>query len=221
MLLDSNFACLPEVVAEGRRVINNIQRSASLFLVKNIFSFCLALLTMLVDMPYPLVPIQLSLISALTIGIPSFFLALEPNKNRVQGKFMTNVLREAFPGGLTDLMIILGLQVFAFAFQFPTEALSTMSALCVAFIGVLVLYQVCKPFDWKRRALWSAVSVALLFCTSFLGELFALTKLNLQEGLVLAVFLALSWSLMRLVLHGFKRVQAMWRRLKRRKQTAG
>lgn len=221
VLLDSNFACLPEVVAEGRRVINNIQRSASLFLVKNIFSFCLALLTMLVDMPYPLVPIQLSLISALTIGIPSFFLALEPNKNRVQGKFMTNVLREAFPGGLTDLMIILGLQVFAFAFQFPTEALSTMSALCVAFIGVLVLYQVCKPFDWKRRALWSAVSVALLFCTSFLGELFALTKLNLQEGLVLAVFLALSWSLMRLVLHGFKRVQAMWRRLKRRKQTAG
>ena len=183
VLLESNFACLPQVVAEGRRVINNIQRSASLFLVKNIFSFCLSLLTILVDMPYPLVPIQLSLVSALTIGFPSFVLALEPNKSRVSGKFMVNVLREAFPGGLTDLIIILGIQAFAFAFHFSTQSLSTLAALCMAFIGLLILFQVCKPFDGKRRALWGGVAAAMVFCVLFLQDFFSLSPLGLQEGL--------------------------------------
>jgi cation-transporting ATPase E len=214
VLLDSNFACLPQVVAEGRRVINNIQRSAALYLVKNIFSFCLALLTLVFDMPYPLVPIQLSLISALTIGYPSFVLALEPNTSRVQGRFMTNVLREAFPGGLTDLFIILGLQAFAYAFDFSTQSLSTLSALCVAFIGVLVLYQVCKPFDGKRWVLWGSVVVALLFCIVTLGDFFSLSPLNLGEKLVLGVFLILSWVLMRAVLFCFDRAQRLWKRCK-------
>lgn len=203
VLLDSNFACLPEVVAEGRRVINNIQRSASLFLVKNIFSFCLALLTIFVDMPYPLVPIQLSLISALTIGFPSFVLALEPNKARVKGKFMTNVLREAFPGGLTNLILILGIQLFAYAFEFSTESLSTLSALCMALVGLLVLFQVCKPFDAKRKALWGAVTAAMVFCIVFLRDFFSLSRLGLREGLVLAVFWLLAWPAMKAVLRMF------------------
>ncbi|MCI8651860.1 MAG: cation-translocating P-type ATPase [Oscillospiraceae bacterium] len=220
VLLDSNFACLPQVVAEGRRVINNIQRSAALYLVKNIFSFCLSLLTIFVDMPYPLVPIQLSLISALTIGVPSFFLALEPNKSRVQGKFMLNVLREAFPGGLTDLAIVLGLQAFAFAFRFPTESLSTMAALCMAFIGLLVLYQVCKPFDRKRRVLWGAMTAAMAVCVTVpeLKDIFSLGALNLQEGLVLAVFLLLCWPTMGAILTVFDRSRrGLWTLRKRRK----
>jgi len=222
VLLDSNFACLPEVVAEGRRVINNIQRSASLYLVKNIFSFCLALLTIFVDMPYPLVPIQLSLISALTIGAPSFFLALEPNRSRVHGKFMRNVLREAFPGGLTDLFVILGLQAFAFAFGFPTQSLSTMSALCVAFIGLLVLWQVCKPFDAKRRVLWGAVTAAMAVCVSVkeLRDLFSLSILNLQETLVLGVFLLLCWPTMGAILTIFDRGRRLLQRAAK-KRTEG
>ncbi|MDD5938894.1 MAG: HAD-IC family P-type ATPase [Clostridiales bacterium] len=215
VLLDSNFACLPEVVAEGRRVINNIQRSAALFLVKNIFSFCLSLLTIFVDMPYPLAPIQLSLISALTIGFPSFVLALEPNKARVRGHFMTNVLREAFPGGLTNLIIILGIEAFTYAFAFSTESLSTLSALCMAFVGLLVLYQVCKPFDAKRRALWGGVAAALLFCVVFLRDFFSLSVLGLQENLVLAVFLALSWPVMKFVLACFDRGDAVYHHLNR------
>lgn len=102
VLLNSQFSAMPAIVAEGRRVINNIQRAASLFLVKNIFSFALTLLLLFIDMPYPLLPIQLSLISTFTIGIPSFFLALEPNYARVEGKFMRNVIRRAMPGGLTN-----------------------------------------------------------------------------------------------------------------------
>ena len=221
VLLDSNFACLPQVVAEGRRVINNIQRSASLYLVKNIFSFCLSLLTIFVDMPYPLVPIQLSLISALTIGIPSFFLALEPNKSRVEGDFMLNVLRRALPGGLTDLIIVLGLQAFAFAFDFPTQVLSTLTALCVAFIGLLVLWHVCKPFDWKRRVLWGGMAGVMVFCVVWLRELFSLTALDLQQTLILTVFLIMSFTLMRGVLALFQQLRVLWRGLVKRKQGRG
>ena len=222
VLLNSNFACLPEVVAEGRRVINNIQRSASLFLVKNIFSFCLSLLTLVVDMPYPLVPIQLSLISSLTIGLPSFVLALEPNRSRVQGKFMTNVLRGAFPGGLTDLAIVLGLQAFTFAFGFSTQSLSTMATLCMAMVGMQVLWQVCKPFDWKRRSLWGGVAAALVFCVLFLRDFFSLSVLGLQEVLVLGVFWALCWPVMRAILTAFEKGRRLFERLRgRRRQRRG
>ena len=106
VLLDSDFAAMPKVVAEGRRVINNIQRASALYLVKNILSFFLALITLFAAFPYPFVPIQLTLISALTIGVPSFFLALEPNHDLVKGKFLHNVLRRAFPGGLTAIFVI-------------------------------------------------------------------------------------------------------------------
>lgn len=217
VLLESNFACLPQVVAEGRRVINNIQRSASLYLVKNIFSFLLALLTLFVDMPYPLVPIQLSLISALTIGFPSFVLALEPNEERVRGRFMRNVLREAAPGGLTNLLIILGIELFAWAFRFPTASLSTLSALCMAFIGLLVLWQVCKPFDDKRRGLWGTCAGAMLLSVLFLRDFFSLTALNPQERLVLAVFLALSWPVMKAILTIFFRARRLHRKIRKRR----
>lgn len=218
VLLDSNFACLPQVVAEGRRVINNIQRSAALFLVKNIFSFFLSLLTLFVDMPYPLMPIQLSLISALTIGFPSFVLALEPNQSRVQGKFMTNVLRKAFPGGLTDLIIILGIQAFAFAFDFSTQSLSTLSALCMAFIGLLVLFQVCRPFDARRRVLWGSAAFSLAFSVLFFRDFFSLSPLGLQELLVLTVFLALSWPVLRAILLCFDRADRLAGRLRARRK---
>lgn len=220
VLMDSDFSCLPQVVAEGRRVINNIQRSAALYLVKNIFSFLLALITLFVDMPYPLVPIQLSLISALTIGFPSFVLALEPNEERVRGRFMPNVLREAAPGGLTDLLIILGIQAFAWAFSFPTAALSTLSALSMAFVGMLVLYQVSKPLDKKRWALWGACGAGLVLCVSLFKDFFSLTPLNLQERLVLFVFLALCWPVMKALLTLFFRSRRLLRKLRKRRQAA-
>lgn len=99
VLLDSDFAALPGVVAEGRRVINNIQRSASLFLVKNIFSFLLSIVALALPLAYPFQPLQLSLVTFATIGAPAFFLALEPNHELVHGKFMRNVLRKALPAG--------------------------------------------------------------------------------------------------------------------------
>ena len=109
ILLDSNFSSMPKVVAEGRRTINNIGRSASLFLVKTIYSVILALMFLFMGAAYPFVPIQLSLISTVTIGIPSFLLALEPNKERVKGKFLQNVIIRALPTSFAvalDIFII-------------------------------------------------------------------------------------------------------------------
>lgn len=102
ILLDSNFASMPKVVAEGRRTINNIQRSATLFLVKTIYSGLLAVMFLFMKEAYPFIPIQMSLISSITIGLPSFILALEPNKERIQGDFLRNVLIRSFAGGTSS-----------------------------------------------------------------------------------------------------------------------
>lgn len=191
VLLNSNFASMPKVVDEGRRVINNIQRAAALYLVKNIFSLFLSLISLWAAFPYPFKPLQLSLISALTIGIPSFFLALEPNHDLVQGRFMHNVLRRAFPGGLTNLVMILGVELFYIAFDFDYNSLSTMSTVLMGVIGLLVLYYISRPLDWKRWLLLGGLAVAMLVCELGYGDVFALSPLGFQELLVMAVMVLL------------------------------
>lgn len=150
VLLDSDFAAMPKVVAEGRRVINNIQRASALYLVKNILSFFLALITLFAAFPYPFVPIQLTLISALTIGVPSFFLALEPNHDLVKGKFLHNVLRRAFPGGLTAIFVILFAELFVYTFDLTLAELSTICVILMAVNGLMVIYYAARPLDAKR-----------------------------------------------------------------------
>ena len=130
------------VLNEGRRVINNIQRSAALYLVKNILSFFLSIITIFAGFPYPFVGIQITLISALTIGVPSFVLALEPNHELVRGKFMRNVLRRALPGGMTNILLIVGIELFTMAFTFKHTTLSTLATVLMGFVGLLVLYYI-------------------------------------------------------------------------------
>lgn len=190
VLLKSDFAAMPSVVGEGRRVINNIQRAAALFLVKNIFSFLLALISMFATFPYPIMPLHLSMISGLTIGVPSFFLALEGNRERVKGRFMTGVLRKAFPGGLTNLIVVLMGVGFLLVFDLPIEQLYTVSAALMSLTGLLVLYQVCKPFTRQRQVLWALMAAACTFCFFFLSDLFEFVRLDLEMIIVLAaVFL--------------------------------
>ena len=219
VLLENNFRTMPAVVAEGRRVINNIERAASLFLVKNIFSFLLTFVLLFVNLPYPLVPLHLSMISALSIGFPSFVLALEPNKSRVRGKFMRNVLRAALPGGITNLCIVLLLQAFVAVFDFPMEQLYTMTAVVLSFVGILVLIQVSHPIDWKRGLLCGAMTVALLFCFTVLHGIFEFVPLSAQSGLVLGVLLLLTVFIMLSVLriqqslrHGIRAVRVWWKK---------
>ncbi len=189
VLLDSQFSAMPGIVAEGRRVINNIQRAASLFLVKNIFSFTLALLLLFINMPFPMQAIQLSLISALTIGVPAFFLALEPNYARVEGKFMRNVIRRAMPGGLTNLILVLIAGFFTKILELPQENYDTIAVWVVATVGFVTLYSVCRPFTRLRIAVFSAMLIAMLIALFFLTGIFELVALDGTSILVLIVLM--------------------------------
>lgn len=191
VLLDSDFAAMPKVVAEGRRVINNIQRASALYLVKNILSFFLAIITLFADFPYPFVPIQLTLISSLTIGIPSFFLALEPNHDLVRGKFLNNVLRRALPGGLTAIFVILFAELFIYTLDLTLGELSTICVILMAVNGLMVIYYAARPLDAKRIILLVSMSIAMLAAVLFYGGVFSLTALSFAGWLVLVVLVLL------------------------------
>ena len=191
VLLDSDFSAMTAVVTEGRRVINNIQRAAALYLVKNILSFFLAIITLFADFPYPFVPIQLTLISALTIGIPSFFLALEPNHDLVRGKFLHNVLRRAFPGGLTAIIVILFAELFVFTFGLTLAELSTICVVLMAVNGMTVICYAARPLNPPRLVMVVSVSTALLLAFLFMGAVFSLSPLSFAAWLVLVVLVLL------------------------------
>ncbi len=198
VLLRSDFSVMPSVVAEGRRVINNIQRSATLFLVKNIFSFALAIVSLIFTMPYPFTAAQLSLVSSLTIGFPAFVLAMEPNESIVKGKFLRNVLHNALPPALTDFALIIGVMLFYYAFQLPSEMMSTICAVTVGIVGILVIIRLCRPFTFLRKLLVAAVCVAFAFSAVFLKRLFTLSPLDFPGMLLLAVFALLAWPALNL-----------------------
>jgi len=192
VLLNSDFSSMPSVVMEGRRVINNIERSASLFLVKNIFSFSLALISLFFSLPYPLTPSQLSLVSTLTIGFPSFILAMEPNENRIRGRFLTNVLYRAVPAALTDLALVLGVLLFYLAFDVESSRMSTICAIVMGVVGLLMLHRTCLPYNLLRRTLMGAMCAGFVLATLFLRELFTLASLDFSSLLVLVVFVFLA-----------------------------
>ncbi len=217
VLLDSDFAAMPKVVAEGRRVINNIQRASALYLVKNILSFFLALITLFAAFPYPFVPIQLTLISALTIGVPSFFLALEPNHDLVKGKFLRNVLRRACPGGLTAIFVILFAELFVYTFDLTLEELSTICVILMAVNGLTVIYYAARPLDLKRTILLAAMGIAMLAAVIFYGGLFSLSPLSFAAWLVLIVLVLLVVPIQMGLERCFDRISAALDRLRERR----
>lgn len=188
VLLESNFACMPSVVLEGRRVVNNIQRSASLFLVKNIFSFLLSLFAVVFMINYPLEPSQVSLISMFTIGVPAFFLALQPNKEMIQGHFLTNVFLKALPAGLTDVIAVGALVVFGRTFHVNAVDISTAATMLLAIVGFMILYKICQPFNIVRVAVWIGCVTGLIGCSLFLPELFAITGMSTECIMLFVVF---------------------------------
>ena len=188
VLLNSDFASMPSVVAEGRQVINNIERSASLFLVKNIFSFVLSLISIFAVFAYPLTPVQLSLISTTTIGIPAFFLALEKNENLVRGKFLRNVLFRALPAALTDLFIIGGVILFEHAFSLENEMISTISTILMGGVGFAMVFRISRPFNWKRAVLLGGLLTLFVGTMLIVPGFLSLAPIDFQGALVLVVF---------------------------------
>lgn len=188
VLLDSDFAHMPDVVYEGRRVVNNIQRSASLFLVKNIFSLLLSLFSVILMVAYPLEPAQVSLISMFTIGVPGFLLALEQNKDRIKGRFITNVMLKALPGGLTDVIAVGALVVCGEVFCISDASIGTIATLVLSVVGFMILFKISEPLNGMKYAVIIGNIAGLVFSGFFLKRLFALTDLSNICILLMIVF---------------------------------
>ena len=202
VLLDSDFSVLPHIFNEGRRVINNIQRTAALFLFKNIFSFLISFALLFIAMPYPFVPLQISLLSFFFIGAPGFLLTFEPCHEKVRGSFLRNILLAAAPGGLTCTVCILAAMAFSSALGLSTAQLSTLCTLVVGFAGILVLADICQPATLLRRAVLVVMSLGFSLAVLLFGPLFGLASLTSEALTLLTGLAALAavsfWGLCRL-----------------------
>lgn len=188
VLLESDFSKMPAVVAEGRRVVNNIERTASLFLVKNIFSLCMSVLSIIFTVNYPLEPSQISLISLFTIGVPAFIMSLERNTDRIHGHFLSNVLFKALPGGLTDFIVISGLYLFCVQFGVNETDLSTACTIVLAIVGMMVLYQIASPMTRFHWLLWFAMGAGLVYSMIFMRNIFGITSISKNCMMLLLIF---------------------------------
>ena len=160
--------------------------------MKNIFSLFLSVITLFTSWPYPLEPIHLTVISALTIGLPSFLLTLEPRYDRIRGHFLRGVLRRAFPGGLTNVFVVLVCQAFRQVFGINGDHCSTVCAAILAMVGLMVLFQVCKPFDLFRKFLWAGMALGLTACFTLLGETLSLSSGSVEARLLMMTLLLMT-----------------------------
>ncbi len=197
VLLDSDFSRMPAVVAEGRRVVNNIERTASLYIVKNIFSMLLAIFSVILMLDYPLEPAQVSMISMFTIGIPSFILALEPNKNTIRGHFLTNVFVRALPAGLTDFIVVSALVMFCREFAVDLDCLSTSCTIIIAIVGFMILYRIAKPMNVWHILLMVGVVGGWLFCMFFARPFFGITDISRQCAMLMVIFAIITEPMLR------------------------
>ena len=193
VLVNNDFASMPHVVAEGRRSINNLQRSASLFLVKTLLSTGAATLFIFLPWQYPFEPIQMTLISAFTIGPPSFVLALEPNHDLVRGHFLRNCITRSIPGAICGLASIVGLCAIGYgAFGLTYDEVSTLCVLTVAFIGVLLILRLCIPFNPLRIALLAVVVAGTVLGAALLPHLFDIAPFTAPMTMLFIPTLALN-----------------------------
>lgn len=214
VLLDSDFAHMPDVVYEGRRVVNNVQRSASLFLVKNIFSLLMSLFSVIFMITYPLEPAQISLISMFTIGAPGFLLALEANKDRIKGHFLTNVMFKALPGGLTDVIAIGALVICGKVFNLPEESIGTIATMVLCVVGFMILFKISEPLNKMKYGVIGLNIIGFIFSGFFLKKLFALTDLSNICVLLMVVFGFAAESLFRYLTLLVEKLQEYYKKKK-------
>lgn len=205
VLMDSNFASMPLVVREGRRSINNLQRSASLFLVKTIFSTILAIVFIFLNRDYPFLPLHLTMISTVCIGAPSFLLSLEPNNERIRGHFIANVLQKSIPGGVTMALSVIAITVIASFTSLSQNETSTLCVMATGFVSLLVLLRVCLPFNWVRGGifcLFSAAFVAECLLAMYVvpEALLNIVPMNLTMAIFLPILCACSAIVMLLLI---------------------
>ena len=194
VLADNDFSHMPEVVAEGRRSINNLQRSASLFLVKTVFTAVLALICIFMP-PYPFIPIQMSLISTAVIGIPSFVLALEPNHERIRGNFLANVLARSLPASLAIVCALFVELALGRILDHSFAEISTVCMMITIIIGLALIYRISRPLTPMRCALLVAMCGLVLLSYTVFGEFFHVVRLAPDVAVFTVVLAALSITL--------------------------
>lgn len=210
ILLDSNFDSMPKVVAEGRRAINNIQRSSSLFLVKTIYSVLLAIIFLFLNEPYPFMPIQMTLTSVLTIGIPSFILALEPNKDRIKGNLFLNIIERAIPCALTIVSSILAVMFFSNIFNLASDQVSTLCVISTGFCGFLLLFKISKPFNIIRKTLFALMCTFFVLGATMFRNFFSLCNFSIYMILLLLCISFLDFMLFKMFSSIFNKVRKIF-----------
>lgn len=215
VLLDSDFACMKDIVREGRMIISNIERVSALYLTKTIYSVLLCVIFIIIGRSYPFIPIHLSLISATAIGCPSFFLALEQTETVTQGGFLQHVLRLALPGALSIVVDMLIIQVLGVFFGLSPELVSTYNLLVAGFISMMVLVEVSSPLNLKRKIL--CIAMIVLFCGGvlFFGGFFSVTSVFQWRMLFVVPVMVITYPLMNYLMMFMK-----WCTLRRRKIAA-
>ncbi len=211
VLLDSDFSHMPDVVTEGRQVVNNLQRSGSLFLVKNIFSLILAVLSLCFAITYPLTPNQVTLISTFTIGIPAFLLSQMPDRDRIRGSFIGNIFLKALPGGLTDVIMVAAMVGFGKALEVTPQEIGTASVALLGVVGLMVLYSISRPMDKYKWAIFVFCAAGLLLGFFLLGNLFGISDLSTKAILLCVNFGIMTEPFMRYLTRIAEKIAGLFR----------
>jgi len=201
VLLNSDFSSVPKVLDEGRRAINNIRRSSSLFTIKTIFSCILVGLFLLVDLRYPFVPIQMTLISSLAVGIPSFLLAFEADYSKIDKKFIKNVMYYSLPGGISVSLNIVLITLANTIFNLPYDIINFYYIVSTSIATFWVLILLCKPYTVYKAILSVTMMVLFVGAFVFMPEFFSIPKVGYDELMVVPVFFVSTFIFRRLVLY--------------------
>ncbi|MDO4633904.1 MAG: HAD-IC family P-type ATPase [Eubacteriales bacterium] len=197
VLLDDDFSHMEQIISEGRRDINNLTRSATLFLYKNIFSMLLAIFSIYAVFTYPLKPSQISLVSMFNIGVPAFFLALEPNEKKQEGRFIRKTLMKALPASLTSFFSIAGLVIFSQVFQVSNVDVGVASTYLLSFVGFMILLKLCRPMNRYRKMVLGGCFAGFFICAYYFSSLFSISWISFECLLFVTVFTIAEESLMR------------------------
>ncbi len=216
VLMDSNFASMPKVVEEGRRVINNVQRSASLFLMKTIFTMVLTLITIMLPKVfvngYPFVTKQLMLLESFVIGIPAFFIAIQPNKNKIKGNFLKNVFSNCLPSALVLLLSVFSVYFLGTMKAFDisnAEEASSMCVLCITYVGLVILYNTSRPMNTYRGIIFITMFAMVSLLVGFLPEYFGIYKMpGLVNSLLVIIIILTMIPIVHLLSDLLKRINA-------------
>lgn len=199
VLLDSNFSSMPSVVTEGRQVVNNIQKSSSLFLMKTMFAICISIFVICMKKPYPFSPIQFMLLEVFVIGLPSFFLALQPNSNRIKGRFLSNVAKNTVPAGFCMVASVISLYIYQMFIPISTNVLVTMSSIAVIVTGFISLFYMCRPWNMFKTVMYISCLLVTIACVTMLPTLFKYVSMSYADTLFLIIVCFSSYSLYKLL----------------------